>query len=291
MKLSLILSILAFMASAHAQIQVELKLKRLQYIAHEAVVATFAITNLAGRDVDLRNDAGQRWFGFELTGSEGQPLPPLKIDSLEPSLRVEAGKTVTRKVNLTAAYPVTDLGTYRVRANVFFADLNKYFYSQTKVFQVTDARPIWQKTVGVPDGAGPGAVRTYSLLSNRFPNHTSLYVRVEDKNTGVVYATYSVGRVIAFDEPTAEIDQQNTLHILHCSAPRTWAYSHVGLNGEMLKQTAFLETKTRPRLRHTVDGTVAVQGGIAESAVAAAAGKNAAPKLSTRPANIPKEEE
>ena len=102
----------------------------------------------------------------------------------------------------------------------------KFFYSPTRVFEVTDARPIWQQTVGIPDGvAAPGNVRTYSLLTNRFPDHTSLYVRVQDKDSGIVYATYSLGRAIAFEEPQPEIDHANQLHVLHCSAPRAWAYS------------------------------------------------------------------
>ena len=274
-------------ATAQAQIQVELKFKRLQYIAHEPVVASITITNLAGRDVDLHDDSGQHWFGFEVTAGEGRLLAPLKSDAAEPALHVEAGKTITRKINLTPIFPVHDFGTYRVRANVYFADLNKYFYSQTKVFQVTDARAIWQKTVGVPDGVpDAGNVRTYSLLSNRFPDHTSLYVRVENKNSGVVYTTYSLGHVIAFDEPQAEIDSANQLHVLHCAAPRTWAYSHIGLNGELLAHSTFMETKTRPRLRHAADGAIAVSGGKLDMPAPPSA-RSSAPKLSSRPAGPP----
>jgi hypothetical protein len=280
-------ALLFFGAATHAQIQVELKFKRLQYIAHEPVVASIKITNLAGRDVDLHDDSGQRWFGFEVTAGEGRLLAPLKADAAEPALHVEAGKTITRKINLTPVFPVHDFGTYRVRANVFFADLNKYFYSQTKVFQITDARAIWQKTVGVPDGMpGAGEVRTYSLLSNRFPDHTSLYVRVENKNSGVVYTTYSLGHVIAFDEPQAEIDSANQLHVLHCAAPRSWAYSHIGLNGELLAHSTFMETKTRPRLRHTANGSIAVNGGKLDVPAPTSA-RSPAPKLSSRPADLP----
>src|SRR2546430_11634622 len=50
------------------QIQVELKFPRLQYIAYEPVVANLTITNLAGRDVDLRDARAQAWFGFEEIG-------------------------------------------------------------------------------------------------------------------------------------------------------------------------------------------------------------------------------
>jgi hypothetical protein len=291
MKSLLPLSLFVFLAEAvHAQIQVELKFKRLQYVAHEPVMATVRITNLAGRDVDLHDEKGQHWFGFEVNAGEGRLLAPFRQTAPEPALHVEAGQTVTRKINLTPVFPVHDFGAYHVRANVYFADLNKFFYSQTKVFQVADARPIWQKTAGVPDGMpGAGEMRTYSLLSNRFPDHTSLYVRVENKNSGLVYTTYSLGRVIAYDEPQAELDRANQLHVLHCAAPRTWAYSHIGLNGELLAHSTFMETKTRPRLRHVANGAVAVNGGKLDLPITQSA-RSPAPKLSARPPATPAED-
>ena len=292
MKKLVVLACLIFLAgSVHAQIQVELKLKRLQYIAYEPILATLAITNLAGRDIELHDDSGQHWFGFEVTAKERQPIAPTRPPQDEPPLRIESGKTVVRKINLTPLFGVHDPATYHVRANVYFADLNKFFYSQARAFQVINARPIWQTTVGVPEGnPDAGTPRTYSLLSNRFADHTSLYVRVENKDSSLVYATYSLGRIIAFEEPQKEIDRANQLHVLHCSAPRTWAYSHIGLNGEMLKQSTFLESKTRPRLRHTANGEIAVSGGMRD-VPAAQASRSAAPKLSTRPADVPKEEQ
>lgn len=281
---------LALLANAaQAQIQVELKFARLQYVAHEPVIATLRITNLAGRDIDLQDQKGQRWFGFEVTANDGRFLAP-DSQTPEPPLKIDAGETVTRKINLTPLFPMHDLGPYHVRANVFFADLNRFFYSQTKVFQVGDARPIWQRSVGVPDGVpGAGGVRTYSLLSNRFPDHTKLYVRVEDKSTGAVYSTYSLGRVIAFDEPQAQLDRANQLHVLHCAAPRTWAYSQIGLNGQLLGKSTFLETKTRPRLRQSADGAVAVRGGMLDAPVAQSA-RSPAAKLSAQPPDIPKDD-
>ena len=291
MKFLVQLALLLFLcAAAQAQIQVELKFKRLQYVAHEPVMATVKITNLAGRAINLHDEKGQHWFGFEVNAGEGRLLAPLSQNAPEPALQVEAGKTVTRKINLTPAFPVHDFGAYHVRANVYFADLNQFFYSPTKVFQIADARPIWQKTVGIPEGMpGAGEVRTYSLLSNRFPDHTSLYVRVENKNRGVVYATYSLGHLIAYDEPQTELDHANQLHVLHCAAPRSWAYSHIGLNGELLAHSTFMETRTRPRLRPAVDGAVAVSGGRLGPPVVQSA-LSPAPKLSARPPSVPAED-
>ena len=292
MKKSALSLLVIFLAgSVHAQIQVELKLKRLQYIAYEPLIATVTVTNLAGRDIELHDDRGQHWFGFEVTGKEGQPIGPVARAGEETPLRVESGKTVVRKINLTPLYEVHDPGTFHVRANIYFADLNKFFYSPARAFQVINARPIWQTTVGVPEGTSDaGEARTYSLLSNRFADHTSLYVRVENKDSGVVYGTYSLGRIIAYDEPQKEIDRANQLHVLHCAAPRTWAYSHIGLNGQLLKQATFMETKTRPRLRRTSGGEIAVSGGMRDNPAASAV-RPAAPKLSTRPAELPKDDE
>src|SRR6476660_2520357 len=255
-----------FVAGAEAQVQVDLKFKRLQYIAYEPVVATVAITNLAGRDIELHDAEGQPWLGFEITGSEEQPIAPLGGANREGPLKIQAGQRVTRQIDLTPLYPVNEFGAYHVRTNIYFADLGKFFYSGTRVFEVTDARPIWQQTVGVPDGTGAsGEVRTYSLMTNRFPDHTSLYVRVQDKDSGVVYATYSLGRTIAFEQPQAEIDRANRLHVLHCAAPRAWSYARVGLDGKLLEHTSFMETKTRPHLVHSGGGEVAVRGGMVEA--------------------------
>jgi hypothetical protein len=273
--------------SAQAQIQVDLKFKRLQYIAYEPVIATVTITNLAGRDIVLRDDNDQHWYGFEVTANEGRTLAPLQ-QSAEAPLKIAAGTSVTRKINLTPLFPINDLGVYHVRANVFFADLNKFFYAPAKVFEVTTARPIWQRTVGDP---GNGGVRTFSLMTNRFPDHTSLYVRVEDKENSLVYATFSLGRVISFDEPHAEVDRQNQLHVLQCSAPRVWSYSVVGLDGRLLKRATYSQTRSSPHLSRAANGSVAVSGGMLDLAAAAPpAAVRTVPKLSDRPANLPPED-
>jgi hypothetical protein len=284
MKPALAAALLFWAAQAKAQIQIDLKFSRLQFIAYEPVVATLGITNLAGRDIDLHDAEGQAWFGFEVTGSEGQPIGPISPASSQGPLRIEAGKRVTQKINIGNLFPVHDFGTYHVRAHIYFSDLNKYFYSPARVFEVTDARPIWQQTVGLPDpSAGPGNTRTYSLMTNRFPDHTALYVRVEDRDRNVVFATYSLGRAIAFGDPQEQIDQSNQLHVLHCSAPRTWSYSLVGLNGELLSHAIYMETKSRPHLVRAGDGVVEVHGGMQNLPASAGAPEMNIPKLSDRP--------
>ena len=81
---------------------------------------------------------------IEITGSDGQSIAADSSQKMEP-LRIGAGQTVTQKINIASLYPIQDFGTYHVRAHVYFSDLGRYFYSQTKVVEVTDARPIWKR--------------------------------------------------------------------------------------------------------------------------------------------------
>jgi hypothetical protein len=267
--------------AAFGQLQIDLKFPRLQFIAYEPVYATVGITNRAGRDIELQDADGQIWFGFDVTGSEGQLIGTTGSSAQGP-LQIVAGQKVTQKVNITPLFAIHDLGLYHVRAHIYFRDLGKFFYSPGRVIEVTDARPIWQQTVGVPDGAGPGGARTYSLLTNRFPDHTSLYVRVADKETGIVYATYSLGPMILYEDPKPQIDPENRLHVLHCSGPRTWSYAVIGVNGELNTHSSYMETNSRPHLVRSNNGAIDVRGGILDVPVAPSEEKQV-PKLSGRP--------
>ena len=94
---------LLVVTQASAQIQLDIKFRRLQYIAYEPVMVTLGITNLAGRDIELHDADGQTWFGFEVTGAEGQPIAPVKTVT-QPPLRIEAGKRVTQKIDISHSF-------------------------------------------------------------------------------------------------------------------------------------------------------------------------------------------
>ena len=121
LKLAALFLLLGFVAgAANAQIEVQLKFSRLQYIAYEPLLATVTITNRAGRAIDLHDDGSERWFGFEITGRDGQSVPADSSQKMEP-LRIETGQTVTQKINLANLYPIQDFGNYHVRAHVYFS--------------------------------------------------------------------------------------------------------------------------------------------------------------------------
>ena len=291
LRLALLTACLAFAAvlPLHAQLRVEININRRLFIAYEPVVATVSITNLAGRDVLLQDAEGQKWFSFSITNPEESPVAPRDMHYALSPLTVPAGQTVKRKVNINELYPVNDFGLYRIRASVYFADMHKYFSSAPTAIEISEGKVVWQQTVGVPEGdEGAGSNRAVTLLTFRQPKDNMLYVRVEDRDAGIIYCTHPIGRVLVAEAPQVLLDDRNQLHVLQLVGPKSYTYTCVGLNGEVIDQKAYNELKTKPHLKKSANGNIAVAGGQIEDANAAQAAAHA-PKLSDRPPGMPVE--
>ena len=272
-----------------AQVRVDLRIPRRLYVSYEPVIVIISITNMAGRDITLQDNEGQKWCNFEIQTEDGRLIPPRDPDQGLSPLTIPAGETVKRSANLSALYPIGEFGMYRVRASVYFADAQKFFGSPTTNIEISEGKLIWQQTVGVPDGKpGAGGLRTLSLLTFRLERDNRLYVRVEDKDGGIVYATQQLGPVLTNSPPEAQIDRDNQLHILQLVGLQTYLYTRVGLNGETLAQVTYNSVTSRPKLRKRENGEVAVVGGQADIPVTASDNPvPAGPKLSDRPAGMP----
>ena len=270
-----------------AQILVDLSIKRNLYIAYEPLLATVRITNLSGNRLLLADVEGKKWFGFQIETLDGRPIPPSDPNYEIAPLQIEPGATVTRTVNLTQLYPLSDFGSYRVRATVYSTELNGYFSSPPLTIEITEGRLIWQQVVGVPGvESGAGSSRTITLLSHRLPERTDLYLRIEDKSVGLVYCTHRLGDFISYGKPDVQLDAFNTIHILQNAAPHLFIYSKVGLDGKILERTSFQAAKERPQLKRSSDGAVVVMGGVPFDPHAAPTPATI-PKLSDRPPIAP----
>jgi hypothetical protein len=285
----LLLAVLCLSPQLHAQFKVEVSVKHRLYIAYEPILATVTITNLTGRDINLRDAPGHQWFGFQILNSEDNPIAPRDLNYKVDPLTIGAGQTAKRTVSLPTLFPMTEFGIYRVRATVYFEPLHRYFTSEAQNVEVTEGKTIWQQTVGVPDGAeGAGGYRQFTVMMHRLPTENVLYVRVVDKQAGLVYATFPIGRLAMSMEPEIMLDEANRLHVLHLTSPRVFTHTTVGLNGELLGQITYNETKTRPHLRKVADGRVGIGGGQMNIPVAQPVNGPPPPKLSDRPPGMPK---
>jgi hypothetical protein len=275
--------------SLHAQINVTIEIPRHLYLCYEPMIATVSITNMTGRDLTLADKAPDKWFSFEILNAAGDPVPPTAADYHVDPLTIPTGETVKRKVNLVNLYPVTDYGVYHIRAVVFCADMNQYFTSPVVPVEVSEGQTLWEQKVGIPDGQkNAGQYRTYTLLSFRQPKYLMLYVRIQDEDAGIVYGTLPLGPLINGYDPEAQVDALSQLHILQMIAPKEYLYTRFGPNAELLGQQDYTDLKTRPHLKRSGDGDVAIGGGIEVLPKSEEEHEvNMGPKLSDRPAGMP----
>lgn len=256
-----LLLLLLFAAEATAQVRVDISFKRKLYVKFEPIIASVTINNLSGRPLLLENADYHQWFGFNIETTDGRPIAPVNPNySLAPAA-VGPGEKLTRAVNLTPLFPLHDFGAYRVKAVVYVKAFNRPFSSPPLTIEITDGRPIWQEVVGVPGAGGQPELRTITLLSHKLSRTTRLYVRIENRETGQIYATRQLGQFLTFGRPEVMLDVNNEIHILQNSSPKQFLYSHIGLQGDVLGQQAYLETGVRPTLVKEEGGKVAVRGG------------------------------
>lgn len=199
------------------------------------------------------------------------------------------GRKISRSINLTPLFPIAEFGGYRIRANIHDASRNQFHTSPPLTFEITEGRPLFKKTVGVPaDQPGGGGVREITLMTHRLPSSTQLYLRIQDAKTRAVYCTHRLGRIVSYGTPQIELDAQNRIHILQNVAPKAFLYSHIGLNGEVLDRKTYNQLNKRPGLVKTTDGGYKVVGAaLIDPAVAAAKAEQPLPSLSDRPVPLP----
>ena len=288
--LALLWGCLGGVRQSEAQVQMELKLARRTYILYEPVVATVNITNLAGRDIVFEDVPGKQWFNVEITTLDGDLLPPLEPDYKLHPLTIPAGQTLRRQIDLSPLFAIRQQGQHRVRANVYQADANRYFFSNLAAFDLTDGKLFWRQTVGVP---GSSDLRQLSLLTNQLPDKLLLYVRIRDEVGNTVYTTQQLGRMIlGGPDPQEMLDRANNLHVLQEAMPGAYLYTEVGLDGSRLTQKVYNKASSgHPFLAKSDSGEVQVRNGQVQVAPARGVGGegNAAPppKLSDRPSGMP----
>ena len=288
MRIYLILAgILLAALTASAQVQVDISMKRTLYIVYEPILVTVTITNLSGNELTLADSGHNKWFGLQLETLDGRPIPPSNGDYSNQPVELGPQQKISRTVNLTPIFPVSEFGGYRLKASVFLQQTNRFLTSPALNFEVTDGHVLWQKAVGVPDGSpGAGTTRTITLLSHRLSQSTQLYVRIEDKQAGIVYCTHQLGKFLTFGNPSILLDTQNRVHILQNAAPKAYVYSKIGLNGEVMERKSYNEFSSRPELRRGSDGSVVVVGGQAYDSNAPLP-EESLPSMSDRPVPLP----
>lgn len=283
-------ALFTFAPRAEAQISVQMKPEKKIFVAYEPLNMIVSITNRAGRDVVLSGPSGSSgsWLSFEVSDSKGYLVSPKRVINFEPVI-IPAGQTLQRTIPINRAYPMARKGQYKIRGNVYFPQLQKYFNSREETIQVSDGREIWHQVVGVPQGReGEGTYRRFSMLTFSNGAQKQLYVRVKQQENSAVRATYSLGPVIMVRNPEFTIDSENRLHSLHMAAPRTYAHTVIDVDGAVINREIYREDVDRPKLAAAGVGDVVVVGGVSEKESASNPIDADVRRLSERPKGMPR---
>lgn len=277
--------------AAQAQISVGLDLSRKTYIAHEAISGKLTIVNRAGRDLIFGNVNGANWLKFSIKDSRGHLISPISRPKSPPPVVIASGQTHTMNVVINQAYPMDQIGTYRVQAIVSFPQISRVFPSPISSVQIANANPFWSQIVGVPAGQpGAGTYRVFELINYYHgARQKALYFRLKNNETSRVLSCYSLGDYLAIRPPTYKIDRNSLLHIIHMVAPQQYYYTSIDFGGNVVDRQKYYEKKgSRPSLYTNDFGEVVLRGGVTEEEHNTTYEKREFRLLSERPPGLPK---
>lgn len=275
----------ALVASASSQVTVTLQLAKSSYLHGENVKVGVSITNMSGQDLVFQGNEREPWIDFMVNSGRGVPLTPVGHPAFG-VVKIPAGKTVARSVDLNRLYSLNDLGNYSVYAIVRpLGRQGAGFQSQRHLFTVSTAKPYWSQIVGVPGKKGES--HEYRLIQFTGGRKLMLYVQVADAKSGRILRTHGLGESLFFRKPTISVDSALNMHVLYLATPEIWGHVRVNPNGEFLGRDLYKNSEYGdPSLIKLKDGTIQVNGGIPYDPKAEAEREAQTRKASDRPAFI-----
>lgn len=253
-------------ARLHAQIDVDFKLAKSTYIAHEPVVGVLSIVNRAGRDLVLSGKNGQSWLDFRVVDGQGRMVTP-SANALPPKpIILKAGQLYKKNVVINQTYPMGRIGLYRVKPTVNLSQINRVFTTAKNVTAtIVEGQKMWEQTFGVPPGYdGEGTFREYALVTQHQGNRQkSLYLKLTDVSSGLVRKVYPIGDYMGIRPPEKIVNRENKLHVFHMSGPKSFVYSIIGVDGVPIEQQVYVvKGSSTPSMVTNAAGDIAVIGGM-----------------------------
>ena len=244
--------------TTRAQVNVEVVFEQAQFLRDESLPVQLRIGNFSGQPLHLGGTEG--WLEFTISGTDGKAvgrraeLPPAR------AFTIESSKTVSLSVDLMPGFDLGAPGRYTVSAKIMVSEIGKLVATAPKPFDIITGSDLWTMDVGVP-GTTPSVIRKYTLQQATFLKQPRLYVRLTDQMETKVLRVLPVGNLLSFSKPEALVDRSSNLHVFFQNGPRTFLYSVVTPNGDLIIRQSHDLAKTHPHLRSEEDGRVVVAGG------------------------------
>jgi hypothetical protein len=274
-----LLCLLGCTLPASAQIATSLRLARKMHLAGEPVMAVVTVTNHAGRTLVFQSDGRVPWLSFTVKNSNGSNAQS-RTSSLFGPMKIEAGQTLAREVNLSEHFHLSDPGNFSVFASIREPQEGMVFSNTNKIFfTLSTGRTHWSQKVGISGGA-----REYRLVQFTDDSKSHLYTQILDSAGRRPLHTLRLGEALMLRRPLVTVDRNQNMHVMFLGTPTMWVHCIVDTNGRMLgRQIHQRGPVGDPQLVTAGDGSVRVANSIPYDPKAAAQEKAKIRKATDRP--------
>jgi hypothetical protein len=254
--------LLASIGRLSAQVTVEVLTDQDEFLPGEAIPIIARITNRSGQTLKLGRDEG--WLKFSIEAHDGYVAYKNGDAPVAGEFTLQSSERATVRVNLAPYFQLPKPGHYTITATISIPEWKKDISSDPRGFDVIQGARLWQQDFGVPKVSGDTnalpEMRHYALQeANYLRSRLTLYVQVTD-DVGKINKVFAIGPMVSFGQPEPRVDKISNLHVLYQNGPRTFSYTVVNPNGEVVVRQTY-EYTTRPRLIPDDNGNLIVVGG------------------------------
>jgi len=280
--LRIFLVLLIATSAANAQVSASLLLNKSQYVAGEPVVAVLTVTNHAGRELVFHGDRRRGWLSFNVRNRNGQAVSGRSGQAFG-AMRIAAGQTLQREVDLTEHFMLHEQGNFSVAANIRSeSDSTINATTNRVIFTLNPGRVYWSQQVGVPNRRNQ--TREYRVLQFSGNQRAQIYAQIVDHQTGMPMRTFNMGDALSLRKPSVTVDKNQRMHVLYLATPSMWVHYIIDLDGNVVNRDIHQRgAQGDPRLLTFADGSVQVSNSIPYDPKAAAAARAQIRKISDRP--------
>ena len=98
--------------------------------------------------------------------------------------------------------------------------------------------------------------------ANHLHEQLRLYIRLSDSTESRVFKVASLGPMVSFGQPEAQVDRLSQLHVLWQTGAQNFSYCLIAPDGTLLKRDTYDDFNNRPKLVIDANGDVSVVGGV-----------------------------
>ena len=280
--LQILAAVLCGAACAHGQFSASLQIPKKQHLAGEPVIAVVTITNRSGSDVLFHSDGRFQWLDFIVKKNNGTLVQP-KARKLFGPMKIGAGQTLAREVDLTEHFQLADPGNFTVSAAIRPPGENGQAATTNRAFfNLSPGRIYWSQRVGIP--GSPGHNREFRVINFASDSKSMIYAQIGDSMTGQLVRTFPLGEVLMLRKPLSTVDRQQRLHVMFLATPTMWVHCVIDTDGRLVsRQIHQRGPQGDPLLLTAGDGSVSVANSIPYDPKAAAQRRSSTRKASDRP--------